>query len=99
MGNHVLDNLQNQLEKFYRFGEDLPPLDFKKTIECQGVDVIVQEPISHLILSIGLIVAKMTKSYESPRSQKLTGMLDSLCKRMAESDICHFTLDKVCKTF
>ncbi|KAL0269203.1 UNVERIFIED_CONTAM: hypothetical protein PYX00_007013 [Menopon gallinae] len=92
LGCHALDSLQNQFDQFYRPGNDIPPLDFEKTVAIHGNNPVLLEPLAHLTLSIGLILAKVEES--SSGCLKLREMFDSLCQRMSDSDIPHFILGK-----
>lgn len=80
------------LEHFSEYDEKdenvLPPLIFDKCGLIQGVDVVLQEPIAHLIFSMQKIYIKVA-SKESSRIDKLANVLASLCKRMAQVDLEH----------
>ncbi|KAL7305316.1 hypothetical protein TKK_0002446 [Trichogramma kaykai] len=85
------------LEHFYKYFENdeevLPPLWFEKCSSIQGIDVVIHEPIAELIFALQKIYLKVA-SKESMRVDKLAAVLDSLCKRMTQTDLEHFGIDE-----
>lgn len=89
---YVVEMLLEHFSKYYEKDEEvLPPLLFDKCSAIQGVDVVLQEPLADLIFALQKIYLKIA-SKESPRIDKLAVVLESLCKRMAQTDLEHMGL-------
>ncbi|KAJ8664238.1 hypothetical protein QAD02_005900 [Eretmocerus hayati] len=90
---YVVEMLLEHLFEFYEKDEQvLPPLLLDKCGAIQGIEVAPQEPIADLVFAIQKIYLRVA-SKDSVRIDKLAVVLESLCKRMAQTDVEHLGLD------
>lgn len=84
--------LLEHLFKYYEKDENVaPPIVFDKCSTTQGVEVVLQEPLADLIFALQKIYLRVA-SKESSRIDKLAVVLESLCKRMVQTDLEHMGL-------
>jgi hypothetical protein len=86
---YVIEMLLEHFFKYYEKDEEiLPPIYFEKCSFDQGLDIILHEPLPDLIFTLQKIYIKMA-SKDSSKIDKLADVLESLCKRMAQTDLEH----------
>ncbi|XP_076651610.1 Fanconi anemia complementation group I isoform X3 [Halictus rubicundus] len=71
----------------------LPPIKFELCIDVQGTEIVLKEPIGELIFAIQKIYVGML-SRKLNASDKWRNILESLCTRMAATDLEHFNLEQ-----
>ena len=83
------------LERFITFyvpDENIqPPIELKKCITFQAAEVITQEPIGDMIYSLQKMYIS-TASKNSQVVERLSVILESLCKRMAQLELEHLEM-------
>ena len=88
------------LEHFFKYYADdvniLPPISFEKFSVNRGANVVLREPLFDLMFSLRKIDLNVALK-DSPEIDKLANVLESLCKRMSETDLEHMGL--VCFIF
>ncbi|ERE79846.1 Fanconi anemia group I protein isoform X1 [Cricetulus griseus] len=106
LANSIMQTLFSQLKQFYEPEPDLlPPLKLGACVLTQGSQVILQEPLDHLLSCIQHCLA-WYKSRVIPLQQgdereeeeglyhELDDMLESITMRMIKSELEDFELDK-----
>lgn len=84
--------LFERMIKFYNTEEDtMPPVILDDCIVAQGTEMVIQEPIGDLIYSLQRIYIH-TAANSSPQIDRLSMILESLCKRMAQIELEHLQM-------
>lgn len=88
----VLDVLWCHFNNYYVMDEEtLPPLQFDNIHQVKDPDVVLKEPLGHLVYAIGLIVA-IVQDDSNPTVQKFCAVMDSLTTRMINCELHHLGL-------
>ncbi|KZC06011.1 Fanconi anemia group I protein like protein [Dufourea novaeangliae] len=90
----VLDMLLSHLSLYLEEDNNvLPPVKFELCADIEGMEVILKEPIAELIFAIQKIyMGKISR--KSNVSDKLHTVLESLCRRMAATELEHLNLGR-----
>ncbi|XP_054003453.1 Fanconi anemia group I protein isoform X2 [Hylaeus anthracinus] len=89
----VLDMLLSHLNLYFDTDDNtLPPIKFEMCTSVHGVEIVLQEPIGELIFVVQKIYVdiflKKSKTFD-----KLHTVLESLCARMAATELEHLNLE------
>ncbi|XP_011502172.1 PREDICTED: Fanconi anemia group I protein homolog [Ceratosolen solmsi marchali] len=91
---YVIEMLLEHFFQYYEKDEKIvPPLYFEKCSSDQGLNVIYQEPLPDLICALQKIYLKVALK-DSSKIDQLAEILESLCKRMAQTDVEHMSIDE-----
>ncbi|XP_001605378.1 Fanconi anemia group I protein [Nasonia vitripennis] len=91
---YVVEMLLEHLFQYYEKDENVAlPIVFEKCSTTQGIEVVLQEPLADLIFALQKIYLRVA-SKESARIDKLAVVLESLCKRMCQTDLEHMGLEE-----
>ncbi|CAK9794572.1 Fanconi anemia group I protein [Anthophora plagiata] len=89
----LLDMLLSHFNLYFNTDDNiLPPVKFELCTDIHGMEVVLQEPIAQLIFTLQKIYIN-TIPRTSDTFEKLHGILESLCRRMAATDLEHFNLE------
>lgn len=88
----VLDMLLSHLNLYIEADDDvLPPVKFELCANFHGTEVVLEEPIAELIFVLQKIYMDVA-SRKSNTLNKLHDILESLCTRMAATELEHLNL-------
>lgn len=94
LSEYVMDMLITHFNIYYESDENVkPPLKFHICSDIHGPEAVLQEPIGELVLVMERIYVRMA-SKNSPSLDKLAMILESLCKRMTQTDLEHLNIVK-----
>nr|KAF6399197.1 FA complementation group I [Molossus molossus] len=107
LANSIMQTLLSQLKQFYEPQADvLPPLRLDACVLTQGDQILLQEPLDHLLCCIQHCLAwyksrvmpvhqeEEEEEEEEGFYQELDDMLESITNRMIKSELEDFELDK-----
>ncbi|XP_014217237.1 Fanconi anemia group I protein homolog [Copidosoma floridanum] len=90
---YVIEMLLEHFSKYYEKDEEiLPPVVFEKCCNSQNIEVVLEETAADLVFALQKIYLKVALK-ESVHVDKLAHLLESLCKRMARTDVEHLGID------
>ncbi|XP_012250897.2 Fanconi anemia group I protein [Athalia rosae] len=93
LSTYLIDMLLEHFKCYYEPDQNiLPPLKLEKCTTIRGAESVLQEPIGNLILTMQKIYVK-SASEDSSDVENLGFILESLCNRMAKSELHHFQLE------
>lgn len=93
LSEHVIDMLLTHLNSYYEADEDVkPPLNFHSCCNIDGPEAILQEPIGNLVFALQKIYCEMAMKDLNSIDQ-LSNVLESLCRRMAATELEHLNVD------
>ncbi|CAH1782677.1 unnamed protein product [Owenia fusiformis] len=94
LGEPILQMLKAQMKVYYKSVEDVvPPVDLEKCITAQGDQIILVEPLAHLVYAMQQCVLHVEDN-DTDVYNDINDMLDSLSRRMIKSELEDFELDK-----
>lgn len=92
LSEYVMDMLITHFNIYYEADPDIkPPLKFNICFDIHGAESVLQEPIGDLIFVMQRIYIKMA-SKSSLSIDKVSIILESLCKRMIHTELEHLNL-------
>ncbi|XP_038602200.1 Fanconi anemia group I protein [Tachyglossus aculeatus] len=105
LANSIMQTLLSQLKQYYEPEPDLlPPLKLEECIMLQGDQVLLQEPLGHLLRCVQQCLAWYQSRMQHPLQheedeeggvqEELDDILQSITSRMIKSELEDFELDK-----
>ncbi|KAK0173374.1 hypothetical protein PV328_006584 [Microctonus aethiopoides] len=93
LAEYVIDMLLANLKNYYEFDENIkPPLKFHDCSNINGAEAFIEEPIGDLIFALQQIYCNVAAK-DTPLIDELSLHLESICRRMAHTELEHLNID------